>query len=68
MRRGTWHQCGDRSQKMVIEQLKKGVGVGVIISPRDVPQHKAIGYSNINVAPMYSSTCNFAILASRIKD
>lgn len=45
MRRGTWHQCGDRSQRIVIEQLQQGVGVGVIISPRDVPQPRAIEYS-----------------------
>lgn len=45
MQRGSWHQCGDRSQKLVIEQLQNGAGVGVIISPRDVAQHKAIEYA-----------------------
>ena len=45
MRRGAWHQFGDRSQKMVLEQLQHGVGVGAIISPRDLARHKAIDYA-----------------------
>ena len=45
MRRGTWHQCGDRSQKLVEEQLQHGVGVGVIISPRDLARKNAIKYA-----------------------
>lgn len=45
MRRGAWHQCGDRSQKLVEEQLQNGVGVGVILSPRDLAKHGAIGYA-----------------------
>ena len=36
MKRGAWHQCGDRSQKLVVEQLTAGHGVGVILSPRDL--------------------------------
>jgi hypothetical protein len=36
MRRGAWHQCGDRSQRMATELLDEGAGVGVVISPRDV--------------------------------
>lgn len=46
MRRGAWHQSGDRSQKLVIEQIQNGVGVGVIISPRDLAERKAVQYSN----------------------
>ena len=33
MRRGAWHQFGDRSQRLVLEQLQGGVGVGAIIAP-----------------------------------
>lgn len=36
MKRGAWHQFGDRSQKLALEQLQIGAGVGVIISPRDL--------------------------------
>lgn len=46
MRRGAWHQCGDRSQRLVVEQIQQGVGVGVIISPRDLAEHMAVEYSN----------------------
>ena len=45
MRRGAWHQCGDRSQKLVEEQLQKKAGVGVIISPRDLSRKNAIAYA-----------------------
>lgn len=45
MRRGVWHQCGDRSQKLVQEQLGQGAGVGVILSPRDLSRENAIAYS-----------------------
>lgn len=45
MRRGAWHQCGDRSQKLVEEQLQLGAGVGVIISPRDLSRANAISYA-----------------------
>jgi hypothetical protein len=45
MRRGAWHQCGDRSQKLVEEQLQQGSGVGVIISPRDLSRANAIEYA-----------------------
>jgi len=45
MRRGSWHQFGDRSQLLAIEQLQQGAGGGVILSPRDLPQHKAIEYA-----------------------
>jgi hypothetical protein len=46
MRRGTWHQCGDRSQRLVKEELQNGIGVGVVISPRDLAFPNAVGYSN----------------------
>jgi hypothetical protein len=45
MRRGAWHQCGDRSQKLVEEQLQQKAGVGVIISPRDLSRKNAIAYA-----------------------
>lgn len=45
MKRGAWHQCGDRSQKLVGEQLQQGAGVGVIISPRDLSRTNAIAYA-----------------------
>lgn len=46
MRMGPWHQCGDKSQKMVIELIENRIGSGVIISPRDLPKHLAINYSS----------------------
>jgi hypothetical protein len=45
MRRGAWHQCGDRSQKLVREQLQQGAGVGVIISPRDLSRTNSITFA-----------------------
>jgi hypothetical protein len=45
MRRGPWHQLGDRSQKLVREQLQAGNGVGVIMSPRDLKLNNAALYS-----------------------
>ncbi len=45
MLRGAWHQCGDKSQRLIVEQLENNVGVGVILSPRDVSKHKAIEYA-----------------------
>jgi hypothetical protein len=45
MRRGAWHQFGDRSQKLVTEQLQQGAGVGVIISPRDLSRKLAVAYA-----------------------
>lgn len=50
MRRGVWHQFGDRSQKLALEQLEDGNGVGVVISPRDLTLEKAKEY-----APRYVS-------------
>ena len=46
MRRGCWHQCGDKSQRLVEEQLQQGVGVGVVISPRDIGRDNAIQWAN----------------------
>jgi hypothetical protein len=45
MFRGTWHQCGDKSQKLVEEQLQNGNGGGVIISPRDLSRANALEYA-----------------------
>lgn len=45
MKRGVWYQLGDRSQKIAIEQIEQSIGVGVIISPRDLARHKAIEYA-----------------------
>jgi len=45
MRRGAWHQFGDRSQKLVLEQLQGGVGVGAIISARDLAMANAADYA-----------------------
>ena len=44
MKRGTWHQFGDRSQRLALEQLDHGIGVGVVISPRDLSRENAIKY------------------------
>lgn len=44
MKRGAWHQLGWQHQKMIIEQLKNGAGVGVILSPRDLSFSKAKEY------------------------
>jgi hypothetical protein len=45
MRRGAWHQFGDRSQKLALEQLEAGAGVGVIVSVRDIKRDGAIQYA-----------------------
>lgn len=45
MKTGVWHQCGHNSQKMVLELLQTDVGVGAIISPRDLGHVKAIDYA-----------------------
>jgi len=47
MNRGPWHQCGDRSQKLVVEQIEHGAGVGVILSTRDLSYQKAEQYAAI---------------------
>ena len=51
VRRGAWHQFGNRSQKLALEQLEQSSGVGVIISPRDLSYAKALEY-----APQYVAT------------
>jgi len=45
MRVGAWHQMGDRSQRLVLEQIQAGRGAGVVVSPRDLPLPNAIGYA-----------------------
>jgi len=45
MLRGPWHQCGDRSQRIVEELLGMGLGLGVVISPHDLTYTNAISYS-----------------------
>ena len=45
MRRGAWHQFGDRSQRLARELLAQGSGVGVVISPRDLPHPSARRYA-----------------------
>jgi len=42
MRRGAWHQCGDKSQNLVSEHLGNGIGVGVILSPKDLAARLAV--------------------------
>lgn len=50
MKRGSWHQFGSNSQKLALEQLENGAGVGVIMSSRDLAPAKAAEY-----APQYRS-------------
>src|SRR5690606_3990304 len=45
MRRGAWHQCGYNSQKLVRELMQAGIGVGAIISPKDLAFDNAKEYS-----------------------
>jgi len=45
MRRGTWHQMGDKSQVLVKEQLENGIGVGAVLSPRDLTLANAGDYA-----------------------
>lgn len=45
MKRGPWHQCGDKSQKLVAEVLEAGIGVGAILSQRDLGFMTAAKYS-----------------------
>lgn len=54
MKSGAWHQCGYNSQKLVVEELENGAGVGVILSARDLAfenwadyavQYRALGAS-----------------------
>jgi hypothetical protein len=43
--KGPWHQCGDRSHKLVLKQLELGAGGGIILSPRDLAKIKAVEYA-----------------------
>ena len=45
MRRGGGHQCGYNSQKGVRDFLQNGVGVGAILSPRDLALDNARSYA-----------------------
>ena len=45
MKRGAWHQFGDKSQKIALEQIQNGVGQGVIISVRDLKWNNALAYA-----------------------
>lgn len=45
MLRGAWHQCGYNSQKLVGELMQAGLGVGAIVSPKDLAFEKAKEYS-----------------------
>lgn len=45
MLRGPWHQCGDRSQRIVEELLGMGLGLGVVVSPHDLTYANAVSYS-----------------------
>lgn len=44
--KGIWHQFGHNSQTLALEHLQNGVGVGVIISPRDLKLERAEERSN----------------------
>jgi hypothetical protein len=46
MERGVWHQFGDRSQLLVKEQLEQSIGVGVILSVRDLSRNKLVNYAS----------------------
>jgi hypothetical protein len=45
MRRGVWHQLGFNTQIVVKDFLQAGVGVGVIVSPKDLAHDKAIEHA-----------------------
>lgn len=44
--RGIWHQFGDKSQRQAITHLTNHIGVGAIISPRDLSLTNAEKYCN----------------------
>jgi len=46
VKRGAWHQLGNRSQKVVLEQFQNNIGVGAIISPRDLTLDNAEDYAH----------------------
>lgn len=41
MKGGIWHQFGRQSQTLARDVLEKGVGVGVVVSPRDLQRDRA---------------------------
>ena len=45
MNRGIWHQLGAKSQILALEHLQKGMGVGVIISEKDLKFSNAKDYA-----------------------
>jgi hypothetical protein len=45
MRRGAWHQCGHQSQILIGELMQAGVGVGAILSPKDLSLDNARRYA-----------------------
>ncbi|UGY04325.1 hypothetical protein [Bradyrhizobium quebecense] len=45
IRRGVWHQLGFNTQIVVKDFLQAGVGVGVIVSPKDLAHDKAIEHA-----------------------
>jgi len=45
MQRGPWHQCAFNSQTLVDEQLQAGIGVGAILSARDLKLQHAAHYA-----------------------
>ena len=45
MKPAVWHQCGDKSQKLVLEEIDHGLGTGVVISPRDLSPQNAESYA-----------------------
>jgi len=47
VKRGIWHQLGDKNQIMAQEQIETGNGVGVILSPRDLALEKATEYAAV---------------------
>lgn len=46
MRRGVWHQLGFNTQLVVKEFVRAGVGVGVIVSPKDLAHDKALEHAS----------------------
>ncbi|UYN89192.1 MAG: hypothetical protein KIT08_08835 [Anaerolineales bacterium] len=45
MKRGPWHQLGNQGQTIAREHLQNGIGVGVVISEKDLPFNSAKEYS-----------------------
>lgn len=45
MKRGVWHQCGHNGQLIAAELLEANIGVGAIVSPKDVALPRAVNHS-----------------------